>query len=324
MLDLNDGGGITWTVGGGVFTEANGTYFAMTVGNYVINMTSTGGLYYELPIEVTHGAMASLEINASSTFVTADEYVWLNTTRIDVMGNRLSVVIPQENWTISDGSITAGQPAVWDAQRRGTKTLSASYAGMQSSVSVQVTEGEITTLILVIDSVEQPENAELNMTADDKVTIKVKAMDSDGNKWTTNVAWNIEHAQFTDQSVLQEKTYGSSTEFWPVFASDTMYTLRATYTDANITLEATIDISVVVGDLVSVALLQPVELQQSITADQNVLFLPQLTDGDGNLIDSSIVSYELVNTDSGETSDITSTIVGNAGVWGQALSEIIR
>ena len=76
------------------------------------------------------------------------------------MGNRLSVVIPQENWTISDGSITAGQPAVWDPQRRGTKTLSASYAGMQSSVFIQVTEGVITTLILVIDSVEQPENAE--------------------------------------------------------------------------------------------------------------------------------------------------------------------
>ena len=315
MLDLSDGGGITWTVGGGVFTESNGTYYAMTVGNYVINMTSTGGLYYELPIQVTHGAMASLEIDASNTFVTADEFVWLNTTRIDVMGNRLSVVIPQENWTVSDGSITAGQPAVWDAQRRGTKTLSASYAGIQNSVSVQVTEGAITTLILVIDSVEQPENAELNMTADDQVTIKVKAMDSDGNKWTTSVAWTIEHPQYTDQSVLQEKTYGSSTEFWPVFASDTMYTLRATYTDANITLVSTIDISVVVGDLVSVALLQPVELQQSITADQSVLFLPQLTDGDGNIIDSSIISYELADLDSEETSDITSTIVDNAGVW---------
>ena len=40
-----------------------------------------------------------------------------------------------------------------------------------------------------------------------------------------------------------------------------------------------------------------------------------MTDGDGNIIDSSIVSYELVNTDSGETSDITSTIVENSGVW---------
>ena len=106
-------------------------------------MTSTGGLFYELPIEIHTVQWLSLEINASSTFVTADE-MYLNTTRIDIMGNRLSVVIPQENWTISDGSITAGEPAVWDAQRRGTKTLSASYAGMQSSVTIQVTEGVIT------------------------------------------------------------------------------------------------------------------------------------------------------------------------------------
>ena len=101
----------------------------------------------------------------------------------------------------------------------------------------------------------------------------------------------------------------------PVSASDTMYTLRATYSDSNITLESTIDISVVVGDLVSVTLLQPVELQQSIDADQTVLFLPQLTDGDGNIIDSSIVSYELSNLDMDETINITSTIVDNGGVW---------
>ena len=319
MLNLSVGGGITWTAGGGVFTESNGTFFAMTVGNYVINMSSTIGLYHEIPIQIDHGKMASLEIIASSAFVTADEFVWLNTTRIDIMGNRLSVEIPQENWTISDGSITAGLPAVWDAQRRGTKSLTASYAGMQSSVTVQVTEGAITNLILVIDSDEQPENAEYNMTTDDKVTIKVKAQDADGNKWTTNVAWNIEHLQFTDQSVLQEKTYGSSTEFWPVFSSDTKYTLRATYTDSNITLQATIDISVVVGDLVDVTLVQPVDLVQIIDADQSIQFLPQLTDGDGNIIDSSIVSYELEDLDSGDKENITSTIVQNAGVWEASL-----
>ena len=91
MLNLSVGGGITWTAGGGVFTESNGTFFAMTVGNYVINMSSTIGLYHEIPIQIDHGKMASLEIIASSAFVTADEFVWLNTTRIDIMGNRLSL-----------------------------------------------------------------------------------------------------------------------------------------------------------------------------------------------------------------------------------------
>ena len=100
MLDLADGGGITWTVGGGVFTESNGTFFAVTVGNYTINMSSTKGIYHEIPIQIDHGEMASLEINASASLVTADEVVWLNTTRIDVMGNRLAVEIPWEDWTI--------------------------------------------------------------------------------------------------------------------------------------------------------------------------------------------------------------------------------
>ena len=314
MLNLEVGGGITWTVGGGVFTESNGTFFAMTVGNYVINMSSTGGIYHEIPIQITHGAMASLEIDASDTFVTADDIVWLNTTRIDIMGNRLSVVIPQENWTISDGMITAGQPAEWHAQRRGSKTLTASYAGMESSVVVQVSEGAITGLVLVIDSVDSTGSLQ-EITADDEITIKVKAVDSDGNRWTENVAWTIEHAQFTDQSVLQEMTYGSTTMFVPVFASDSFYTLRATYTDDNITIEVTLDISVDHGDLISVSLIQPVDLTQNIDADNSLQFLPQLTDGDGNIIDPSIVSYTLENTDTGEKTNITSIIVGNAGVW---------
>ena len=90
------------------------------------------------------------------------------------MGNRLSVVIPQENWTISDGMITAGQPAEWHAQRRGSKTLTASYAGMESSVVVQVSEGAITGLVLVIDSVDSTGSLQ-EITADDEITIKVKA-----------------------------------------------------------------------------------------------------------------------------------------------------
>ena len=117
-LDVSVGGGITWSAGGGIFTEANGTYFAVTVGNHNITMQSTSGITHTIQIQVTHGAIASLEIAASATSVTADDIVWLNTTRIDIMGNRLGVLIPLENWTISDGMITEGQPAEWHAQYR--------------------------------------------------------------------------------------------------------------------------------------------------------------------------------------------------------------
>ena len=320
MLDLEDGGGITWTAGGGTFTEENGTYFAITNGTYNISMVSTEGISLDIPIVVTYGAMASLEISASDTFVTADDIVWLNTTRIDIMGNRQSVELPLANWTISDGMIDEGQPAKWHAQRRGTKTLTASYAGISNSVTVQVSEGAITGLVLVIDSVDST-NSVQNITADDELTIKVKAHDADGNRWTENVAWSIEHIQFNDQSVLQEMTYGSTTMFVPVFSSQSAYTLVATYTDENITLEVELDIGVTQGELVSVTLLQPVELIQNIDADNSLQFVPQLADSDGNLIDISIITYTIEEYDSAEfesvisATNITDIIVGNGGLW---------
>ena len=320
MLDLEDGGGITWTAGGGTFTEENGTYFAITNGTYNISMVSTEGISLDIPIVVTYGAMASLEISASDTFVTADDIVWLNTTRIDIMGNRQSVELPLANWTISDGMIDEGQPAKWHAQRRGTKTLTASYAGISNSVTVQVSEGAITGLVLVIDSVDST-NSVQNITADDQLTIKVKAHDADGNRWTENVAWTVEHIQFNDQSVLQEMTYGSTTMFVPVFSSQSAYTLVATYTDENITLEVELDIGVTQGKLVSVTLLQPVELIQNIDADNSLQFVPQLADLDGNLIDISIITYTLEEYDSKEfesvisATNITDIIVGNGGLW---------
>jgi hypothetical protein len=263
--------------------------------------------------------MAYLEINASETFVTADDIVWLNTTRIDIMGNRLSVELPQANWTISDGMITEGQPAEWHAQRRGTKTLSASYAGISNSVTIQVSEGAITGLVLVIDSVDST-NSVQNITADDEITIKVKAHDADGNRWTVNVAWSIEHIQFNDQSVLQEMTYGSTTMFVPIFSSQSPYTLLATYTDDNTSIEVELDIGVTQGELVSVSLLQPVELIQNIDADNSLQFVPQLTDSDGNIIDPEIITYTLSNVDSGELTNITDSIISNNGIW-EATSE---
>ena len=157
--------------------------------------------------------------------------------------------------------------------------MSASYAGISNSVTIQVSEGAITGLVLVIDSVDST-NSVQNITADDEITIKVKAHDADGNRWTVNVAWSIEHIQFNDQSVLQEMTYGSTTMFVPIFSSQSPYTLLATYTDDNTSIEVELDIGVTQGELVSVSLLQPVELIQNIDADNSLQFVPQLTDSE--------------------------------------------
>ena len=122
------------------------------------------------------------------------------------MGNRLPVLIPLANWTTSDGMIYEGQPAEWHAQRRGNKSITASYAGMDTTVNVLVSEGAITDLILIIDSVDSTGDL-IEMTADEEITVKVKARDYDENKWTVQVAWSVLHQQFNDQSVLMDLSH---------------------------------------------------------------------------------------------------------------------
>ena len=332
LLELAIGGGISWSATGGVFTEANGTYWAETVGQHSISMQATGGINHLVNLTVTHGEMVSLEIAASSLDVTADDIVYLNTTRIDVMGNRLSVELPYANWTVSDGMLLAGQPAEWHAQSRGSKALTAQYAGMENSVVVQVAGGEIIGLILIVETVDSTWSLQ-NLTADDELIIKAKAHDSDGNRWTENVNWLVEHPMYSNQSVLLS-AYSSSTVFVPVHSSGTAYTLWATLGGDNVTIEVALNISVVQGDLFSVGLLgmscENCSLTHQIDADDTLEFIPELKDLDGNNIDPSIISFRLLNSDTGETTDITSelnnriweaTMVGNWTITAWALTD---
>jgi len=101
----------------GNYSEINQQYFPDHVGQWWLNLTSVYGVSSELLITVGHGEMAMLELNVSSTEITADERVYVNTTRVDVRGNRIAVVLPAENWTkIADGQLTPGAPAIWDPQ----------------------------------------------------------------------------------------------------------------------------------------------------------------------------------------------------------------
>ena len=320
LLDLAVGGAITWTVPEGTLTEANGTYYAIANGTHNISMVSTGGISQYIHIFVEHGEMASLEITASSTSVTADEFVLLNTTRIDIMGNRLPVVLDQGNWSFIDGELEPGLPAKWEAQYRGTRTISGTYESITSSIVIQVSQGNISGLILVVDSVDST-NSLQEITADDDITVKVKAHDNDGNRWTENVAWRIEHTQETDQSVLQEMVYGSTTMFVPVKSSQFAYTLYATYDVNGTFFEVELSINVTHGELYKVELYDVTETNilsdddQNPTADEKISFTAFLEDSKGNDIDSSIIQYTLTNTDTEEQTDITNLIAKNGGIW---------
>ena len=78
-------------------------YTADHVGTWTLNVTSASGAQGSLSIVVGHGERPP-GIGASTEHP-ADDVVYLNTTRIDVRGNRLLQVLPQSNWTrIADGS----------------------------------------------------------------------------------------------------------------------------------------------------------------------------------------------------------------------------
>ena len=81
-----------------------GEYTGDLVGEWEVTFSSLLGISDSISINVTHGAIQSFELESSATAITADEMLYLNTTRIDVRGNRLSVTLPIDNWTsVSDG-----------------------------------------------------------------------------------------------------------------------------------------------------------------------------------------------------------------------------
>ena len=130
VIPLIDAGALSYTVNDGLYSEATSMYFADTVGTWQFSVTSAIGLSDSITIQTGHGQMASLEIIPSAWDITADDVVFLNTTRIDVQGNRLPVVLPLENWTsIADGAlnITLDHPVQWIPNGLGGRVITAQY-----------------------------------------------------------------------------------------------------------------------------------------------------------------------------------------------------
>ena len=85
--------------------------------------------------------------------MTADEFLFIDSTRIDVRGNRLAVSLPIENWTsIADGTITPGLTATWGPKSQGTKSITASYQGLNDTISIFVLRGIIDDLHIIINN----------------------------------------------------------------------------------------------------------------------------------------------------------------------------
>ncbi|RPG73730.1 MAG: hypothetical protein CBE08_005480 [Euryarchaeota archaeon TMED248] len=301
-----------------------GDYTGVSIGNWTITISTSTGLTDSIDVEVTYGEMASLELISSSSAITADEMLEINATRIDINGNRLPVIIPLENWTsVADGTLTPSMTHLWEPTFQGTKTLIATYEGFSENVSVFVSRGIIEELqILVNEGVSN--DWQFNITADQTLDAEIRAYDAKGNVWYPQVDWTIEHPQWANMSELSKTSNSTETRFTPVHESNNAYTIKAAYTEDEAIFSTQILVMVSKGDLENFIIsavdfngFTSVDLnnQFTITADEWVSFSSQLSDSDGNSYDSNIITWILVNSSSGEETDITSQLNLNSMVW---------
>ena len=323
-MDVAFAGGLSWSTTNGNYSESGMAYTADHVGSWVLSVTSASGAQGSLNLEVGHGEMAALELVASTTSITADDVVYLNTTRIDVRGNRLAVVLPQSNWTrVADGSMVIGQPAVWSPTSRGAKVIEARYDAFTTSVTVSVSEGAMVHLTMVVDSADVNDQA-FQLTADEMLTASVKAVDQKGNRWSVSANWSLSHSTWTEQSALSHID-APATTFRPVLASTDAYTLTATYVlDESSTYTATISMTVGHGDLY-VLTLSATTLEEGIsgdslelTADDGVLFSVTASDAESNPIPTDAFEWAIEN-EAGTSTNISDALRNAGMVWDATL-----
>ena len=299
-----------------------GAYVGDLVGQWQLNFTSEFNIVASTHVDVTHGAISGFELTSSNTSITADEILYLNTTRIDVRGNRLAVTLPLDNWSsLADGELSPGSTAIWHPKLQGTKTITANYEGYSDTISVFVLRGVINQLNIFVDD-GLANNQMFSITADDDITASILALDANGNQWIVDGNWSFSHPDFNDNSVLSS-TYSQDVTFSPTMASTTPYTIYVEHTELTTLISATFSVSVSVGNIEIFAVdsvdsngLSYNELESyEITSDDFIQFSFTTYDGDGNEVSNNQPTWLLENVATGEITDISEAMFQNAYVW---------
>ena len=321
VIPLTEAGALSYSVNDGFYSEATSMYFANTVGTWQLSLTSAIGLSDSITIQTGHGQMASLEITPSVWDITADEVVFLNTTRIDIQGNRLPVVLPLANWTsIDDGAlnITVDHPVQWIPNGLGGRVITAQYETTFASITINVSKGVMVDMVLIVDSTDA-DDLTFAITADDTLVVKAKASDGKGNRWTIDVNWTVAHPDWNDQSVLLY-TLSDETEFMPILSSSTAYVVRAEYTFNGQLFSEVVNVEVSEG-IIQVFTMNTIASNgdtgtvYNISADHSIDFSVSLSDGDLNPLDVDVLTWLFEDIDSGETTDMTTEFVAGGYQW---------
>ena len=310
MLPDSAAGNVSWTVQSAGGNISNGAFEADHIGEWIINLTSASGVNATTNITVVYGVIDSLELSASDLYITADEVIYLNTTRIDIKGNRLQIDLPAENWTIASGWITpgtGGAPAVWEPEDVGNKVISASYDGLQSSVYIGVSHGILIDLEVDITTLK-------NITADESSVLKAFGVDSKANRWPVVVQWRVTQDPQNNQGWLSDTNW-SQTTFDPTSVGS--FDVSAVYTDEESNFY-NVDTNYVIthGILAGIVFESPATNDPhwsdgifEITADEDVQIAVSLADSNGNQIDNNILNWTVNDV------EVTSEMVLSNFLW---------
>ena len=299
-----------------------GEYTGNAVGQWTVSLTTDLGIGDTITADVTHGVLDSFTLTSSAATITADDFLYINATRIDVRGNELPLTLPIENWTnTADGVITPGQIAIWSPNSQGTKTIAASYQGLTDSIDVFVVRGVISELQLIIGD-EVSNGGVFSITADETITASIMALDAKGNQWLVDGNWTYFHPDFAEESALSSN-YSQEVTFTPTLASSTPYAISVEHQEGDLIKSANFVVYVSVGDIENFIVgasdsngIPSTEVENfDITADDFIEFDVATSDTDLNIIDNAQVTWLIEQKSTGEVQDITAYMASNALVW---------
>jgi len=304
-LQLSEAGNISWQVDDGNMSTA-GLYSADKIGTWHVNLTSASGANASSMITVGHGLIDHLRVDVSNESVSADDIVWLNTTRVDIRGNELPIELPANAWEVQSGTLTNGTTAQWDPVEVGNRWIKASLESKTTTVYINVAHGDIVEM--TVERTQSRDGTDVEMTTDsmttddvDRVVLRAWGTDFDGNRWTIDAKWSLSVSGVFAQ--ICETTTAPSCSFEADVVRATPYEMRATYTSVDATefFTTLIYFNVSHGVLDSLEFVSDQEQDVAMTVDDDVEFEVILRDGDGNQIPNGGLTYTLFSGSDWET-----------------------
>ncbi len=289
-------GSIQWETESGQ-VDGVGVYTGDAVGMWRVFANATSGAKGFADIEVTAGALSTIELVVPNGSQPADMAVPLTVNWLDVMGNVVAVRIPISNWTAEDGNFRMTPAGVeWIPRREGVWQVSVHVEDEWANASITVVHGSVDSILVSSVSTQ--------ISADAVIELVTLAEDSKGNRWQVDSIWEaMEPVATPSLSQTSEGVYFSG-------ATVGNWTVRAVHIDGNNSFTQFLTIEVVSGSLASISLAGN---GMQVSADGYHDFAVEMYDEDGNMIHGVLANWSFEHD--GSSLDRTGEIRDNGGVW---------